>query len=86
MFLPTIRAGKPGRGKELMKMQTGSESQASHDGGLQQKVVNKRRTGGNNVTIAADSPKTEVEEGRRGAKSKVNKNDQIKVDKHREPT
>ena len=67
-----------------MKMQTGSEAQTSHDGGLQQKGVNKRKTGGKNGTIAAGSPTTEVKEGRRGAKSNVNKNDEIKVDKHRE--
>ena len=62
-------------------MQTGSEAQSSHDGNLQQKVVNKRRTCGKNATLAADLPRTEVKEGRRGAKSKVNKNDQSK---HRE--
>ena len=35
-------------------------------------------------TIAADSLRTGVKEGRRSARSKVNKNDQIKVDKYRE--
>ena len=61
-------------------MQTGSEAQSSHDG----KLVNKRRTGGKNVTITADSPRSEIKESKRGAKSKVTTNDQSKVDKHRE--
>ena len=58
-------------------MQTGSEAQSSHDG----KLVNKKRTGGK-----TDSPRSEIKEGKtqRGAKSKVTKNDQSKVDKHRE--
>ena len=58
-------------------MQTGSEAQSSHDG----KLVNKKRTGGK-----TDSPRSEIKEGKtqRGATSKVTKNDQSKVDKHRE--
>ena len=51
-------------------MQTGSEAQSSHDG----KLVNKKRTGGK-----TDSPRSEIKEGKRGAKSKVTKNDQSKV-------
>ena len=53
-------------------MQTGSEAQSSHDG----KLVNKKRTGGK-----TDSPRSEIKEGKRGAKSKVTKNDKkiIKV-------
>ena len=58
-------------------MQTGSEARSSQ-------VVNKKRTGGKNVPITADSPRSEIKEGKKGAKSKVTKNDQRKVDIHRE--